>query len=101
QALYPKKDPDDAGGDVKECLNPNRRETFDAEEILWLLRRGREGGCHEPIRWICTNTGNTAPEPLAAETELARLFREHVGVEGRRAALQPKIEEARAKLKLA
>lgn len=101
QALYPKKDPDDAGGYVKDCLNRARRETFDAEEILWLLRRGRELGCHEPIRWICTNAGYTAPEPMETETELTRLLREYVELEGRRSVLQPKIEEARTKLKLA
>lgn len=100
-ALYPKKEPEDAAGYVKDCLNRKRRETFDAEEILWLLRRGRELGCHEPIRWICTNAGYTAPEPMETETELTRLLREYVELEGRRAVLQPKIEEARTKLKLA
>lgn len=101
EALYPKKDPDDAGGYVKDCLNRKRRETFDAEEIMWLLRRGREVGCHASIRWICTNAGYTAPEPMETETELTRLLREYVELEGRRAVLQPKIEEARTKLKLA
>lgn len=100
-ALYPKKQPDDAAGYVKDCLNRARRETFDAEEILWLLRRGRELGCHEPLKWICTNAGYTTPEPLETETELTRLLREYVELEGRRNTLQPKIEEARAKLKLA
>lgn len=100
-ALYPKKEPEDAAGYVKDCLNRKRRETFDAEEIMWLLRRGREVGCHAPIRWICTNAGYTAPEPMETETELTRLLREYVELEGRRAVLQPKIEEARTKLKLA
>lgn len=101
EALYPKKDPDDAGGYVKDCLNRTRRETFDAEEIMWLLARGRETGCHEPLRWICARAGYTAPEPLEAETELAKLLREYVRIEGRRAELQPEIEKVKAKLKLA
>lgn len=100
-ALYPKKQPDDAAGYVKDCLNRARRETFDAEEILWLLRRGRDLGCHEPIRWICANAGYTAPDPVETETELTKLLRKYVELEGQRAVLQPKIEEARAKLKLA
>jgi hypothetical protein len=100
-ALYPKKSPDDAAGYVKDCLNRARRETFDAEEIMWLLRRGRELGCHEPIRWMCANAGYTAPEPLEQETELARLLREYIDLEAKRTGLQPKIEELRAKLRAA
>lgn len=101
EALYPKKQPDDAAGYVKDCLNRTRRETFDPEEILWLLRRGRDLGCHDPMKWICTNAGYTAPEPMETETELTKLLRRYVELEGERAAMQPKIEEARAKLRLA
>jgi hypothetical protein len=101
EALYPKKQPDDAAGYVKDCLNRARRETFDAEEIMWLLRRGRELGCHEPMRWICANSGYTAPEPLEQETELARLLREYIDLEAKRQGLQPKIDELRAKLRVA
>lgn len=99
EALYPKKQPDDAAGYVKDCLNRTRRETFDAEEIMWLLRRGRECACHEPINWICKNAGYTTPDPIEPETELTKLLREYVEIENRRASLQPKIEEARIKLR--
>lgn len=101
EVLYPKKQPDDAAGYVKDCLNRARRETFDAEEIMWLLRRGRELGCHDPIRWICANAGYTEPEPVEEETELAKLLREYLELEGRRQGLQPKIDELRAKLRVA
>lgn len=101
QGLYPKKQPDDAAGYVKDCLNRARRETFDAEEIMWLLRRGRELGCHEPIRWICSNAGYVEPEPKEEETELAKLLREYVEMGKRITTLQPRIEELRAKLAVA
>lgn len=100
-AMRPEKQADDAAGWVKDCLNRNRREKFDPEQILWLLKRGREVGCHEPIRWICAQSGYSQPEPIEEETELARLLREYLEAEGRRAALQPKIEELRAKLRAA
>jgi hypothetical protein len=99
--LKPEKTSEDAAGWVKDCLNPKRREKFDAEHILWLLKKGREVGCHEPIKWICDQAGYTPPEPKEPETELARLLREYIDVENRRASLQPKIEEARAKLRVA
>ena len=100
-ALWPKKQPDAAAGLVKDCLNRNRSEKFDAEEIMWLLKRGREVGCHEPIRYICRESGYAEPEPVEQETELAKLLREYLALEGRQAELKPKIEELRAKLRAA
>lgn len=101
EALYPKKQPDDAAGYVKDCLNRTRRETFDAEEIQWLLKKGREAGCHDPIKWICDQAGYTAPDPKEPETELAKLLREYIELEARRTGIAPKIEELRAKLRVA
>ncbi len=101
QALKPEKPSDEAAGWVKDCLNRNRREKFDAEHILWLLKRGREVGCHEPIQFICKQSGYTAPEPVEEETELARLLRDYVQTGQRLVELQPKIEELRAKLRVA
>jgi hypothetical protein len=100
-ALKPEKTGEDAAGWVKDCLNRNRREKFDPEQILWLLRRGREVGCHEPINWICANAGYSAPEPKEPETELAKLLREYLEAETKRATLQPRIEELRTKLRVA
>jgi hypothetical protein len=101
EALYPKKQPDDAAGYVKDCLNRTRRETFDPEEIHWLMKRGREVGCHDPINWICAQAGYSKPEPLEPESELSKLLREYVATGQRLVELQPKIEELRAKLRVA
>lgn len=101
ESLKPEKTLEDAAGWVKDCLNRKRREKFDPEHILWLLRKGREVGCHEPIKWICGSSGYTAPEPVEAESELAKLLREYVETGNRLATLQPKIEELRAKLRAA
>ncbi len=101
QALRPAKPSDDAAGWVKDCLNRNRREKFDAEDILWLLKRGREIGCHEPIGFICQQAGYAPPEPVEPETELAKLLREYLELEARRTGIAPKIDELRAKLRVA
>lgn len=100
-AMKPEKTPDDAAGWVKDCLNRNRRERFDPEQTMWLLKKGREVGCHEPIKWICTNAGYSPPEPVEPETELARLLREYVQTGNRLADMHAKIEEARTKLRVA
>jgi hypothetical protein len=101
QVMKPEKPADESAGWVKDCLNRNRREKFDAEHILWLLKRGRETGCHDPIAFICNHAGYSAPEPIEPESELAKLLREYIELEGRRVGLQPKIEELRAKLRVA
>lgn len=100
-ALRPEKTADDAAGWVKDCLNRGRREKFDPEHIMWLLKKGRELGCHEPIAFICKQAGYSAPEPVEEETELARLLREYVSCTQTLAAMQPKIEDLRAKLRVA
>lgn len=100
-AMRPEKTIEDAAGWVKDCLNRNRREKFDPEQILWLLKRAREAGCHEPLNWICTQAGYSVPEPIEHETELARLLREYMKLEAQRTGMQPKIDELRAKLRVA
>lgn len=97
-ALKPEKAGDEAAVWVKDCLNRNRREKFDPEQILWLLKKGREAGRHEPISWICVQSGYSEPEPKEPETELARLLREYIDIEGKRSAMQPQIEALRAKV---
>lgn len=97
-ALRPHKSADDAAQWVKDCLNRNRREKFDPEEVMWLLKKGREKGCHAPIQFMCEQCGYTPPEPVNAEDELSRMLREYLEIEQRRSALQPRIEEARLKI---
>lgn len=101
QMLKPEMPSDEAAGWVKNCLNRNRREKFEAEHFLWLLKRGREVGCHDPIAFICHEAGYTAPQPVEPESELAKLLREYVETGKRLVTLQPKIEELRAKLRAA
>lgn len=101
EALKPEKPADESAGWVKDCVNRNRREKFNAEQIMWLLKKGKEFNCHEPISFICTQAGYTAPTPVEPETELAKLLREYVDMGARLTSLQPKIEELRAKLRVA
>lgn len=101
QVLKPEMPADEAAGWVKNCLNRNRREKFDAEHIQWLLKKGREVGCHEPMNFICKQAGYGPPEPIEDETELAKLLREYVTTGTRLADMVPKIEALRAKLRAA
>lgn len=97
--LRPERPVDEAATWVKDCLNRNRREKFDPDQILWLLRRGREIGCHSAMQYVTAEAGYTMPQPVEPETELAKLLREYLDLQAKVGGLQPKIEEARAKLK--
>lgn len=98
EQLRPDKPMDESARWVKDCLNRDRREKFDPDQILWLLKRGREANCHAAINYICEECSYSVPAPIEPEAELARLLREYIALEGRRSYLQPKIEEHRAKL---
>lgn len=99
--LRPDKPADEAATWVKDCLNRNRREKFDPDQILWLLRKGREIECHGAMHYIAQQAGYAEPLPVEPETELAKLLREYLELEAKRTGMQPKIDDLRAKLRVA
>lgn len=68
--------PDQAGRWVKDCINRNRADKFDFDQIFWLLREGRKIGCHVATYHICREAGYGDPLPVEPEDELAALQRE-------------------------
>lgn len=64
---------------LKNKLNPDHHERFNEEEVLALLRIGREIECHTAIKHLCDEVGYETPKPAApkspktalAEKELA------------------------------
>lgn len=52
QRMRPELPPDQAGNWVRDCCNPNRRERFDPDQVLLLLRWGNEGNAHGAMRFI-------------------------------------------------
>jgi hypothetical protein len=76
--MRPEKPADEAGKWVKDCLNRQRAERFDPEQVLWLLRKGREVGCHSAIAYICDEAGYSRPTPTEPEDERAALQRAYI-----------------------
>lgn len=74
--LKPDRLADEAAKWIKDCLNRERRERFDPEQLIWLLARGREVGCHGAIHYICEKTGYEKPSPVSPEDEKAKLQRQ-------------------------
>lgn len=76
--MRPEKPADDAGKWVKDCLNRQRPERFDPEQVLWLLRKGREVGCHSALNYLCDEAGYQRAAPREPEDERAALIRQYI-----------------------
>lgn len=70
--------PDEAARWVADCLNTDRREHFDPDQVLWLLREGRRVGCHAAATYLMREAGYADPLPIEPEDEKARLEREFI-----------------------
>lgn len=91
--LYPEMPADHAAGRVRDCLNPDRREVFNPEQVLLLLRIGRQCGCHSAIGYLAFESGYSIPMPMEPEDEVIRLQREFVEATKSLGILASRIEQ--------
>lgn len=78
KAMRPEKTMDDARTWLLNCLNPDRPEKFDPEQILWILKESRKSGCHAAMAYIARECGYADPQPVEPDDERAALQREFV-----------------------
>jgi len=78
KAMRPEKSHDEARTWLLNCLNPDRPEKFDPEQILWILREGRKAGCHAAMAYIARECGYAEPQPIEPEDERAALQRQYI-----------------------
>lgn len=74
--MRPEKGVDTAGKWVSDCLNADRAERFDPEQVLFLLRAGRAAGCHAAANYLMRESGYADPIPVEPEDERARAQRD-------------------------
>jgi len=90
--LWPAKSPEAAGKALADCLNPLRADTLDPEEVVHLLRIGREADFHDAKHWLDAETGYTPSEPVDADDQAIALTQRLDGllreVRGATAALE-------------
>lgn len=91
--MRPEKSADDAARWVSDCLNPDRREKFDPEQVLWLLRAGRKIGCHSGTYFICSDAGYSSPQPIEPQDEKAELQRQFIEASKHISRLADRIEK--------
>ncbi|MGA4125526.1 hypothetical protein ACI2TB_05175 [Ralstonia nicotianae] len=71
--LWPEKSADAAGALLKDCLNPDRREKLDPEQVAFVRRLGRQIGCHALVNFEMQDSGYEQPKPLNSEAQARRL----------------------------
>jgi len=76
--LWPAKGVEAAQRHLLACLNPERQEKLALEEVVHIMRLGREDGQHSAMVWICQELGYSIPSPLSREDEVDRLQRDFI-----------------------
>lgn len=89
--LWPSSGVREAHNRMDACLNPERREKFDPQEIVWFITLGRRISCHSLMRYLSQQGSYVEPQPIEPEDEKARLQREYIDAVNRLAKLQTDI----------
>lgn len=71
--LWPEKSMEDARRRLLDCLNPDRDEKFDVQQVILLLRLAREANFHLAKHWIDQETGYVPSEPADPKVEQEKL----------------------------
>lgn len=75
--IRPDMKPDHAARWLNDCLNPDRRENFSPDQLLLILRLGREAGVHTGMDFLAEDCGYRRPQPVDptdAADELRRRY---------------------------
>lgn len=92
--LWPEKAADDAGRLLRHCLDPDRAEKLSLEQLLLLLRMGREKGVHAVMTFLAREAGYQDPVAIEPEDERAKLMREFVEAQRALAGMAKRMERA-------
>jgi hypothetical protein len=92
--MWPEKTPDAAHRLLLACLNESRVERLTPDQVLFLLRLGREVGSHAAINYISRESGYADPQPIEPDDEKARLQREFIDAQKNMSQLAMRMEKA-------
>ena len=76
--LRPELTADSAGTWLKDCLNPDRREKLDPQQVVWIMREGKRAGCHSLMHYLADESGYSRPAPVDPLDEAAELQRQAI-----------------------
>lgn len=70
------KAPDQAAQWLRDCLNDERRERLDPDQVMSVVLMGREAGIHEYAEYIAATVGYAPPVPLTRDDIAQRTLAE-------------------------
>lgn len=71
--LWPAKSMKAAGNWLRDCLDPERPAKLDLEEVVRLLRMGRERGVHCAMHQLADETGYARPDIAPQQSEAQKI----------------------------
>ena len=71
--MYPTEDPTDKGKWLEKALNPERNEKLGLNDLLWILKKGREKGIHTGMFFLTDECNYTRPTTIEPEDKKAEL----------------------------
>ncbi len=89
--LWPAMAADDAGRKLAACLNTDKREKLDPNELCLIRREARKAGIHILAHYEARDAGYSEPQPLNPEDEAAQLQREFIAAVKGLEALQARM----------
>ncbi len=79
--LWPEKEPNAAARLLHACLNESRPEKLDPDQVLLLLRMGRDADCHVAMDFVAGRCGYDVPKPITEEDAQAVLMRDFIAAQ--------------------
>lgn len=97
-ALRPALPRKDSRSWVSNCLNPDRAEKFDLEDVRWILREARKIGCHAGMSYLAQDAGYSAM-PIAPEDEQDELMRQFIEAQKAMAAIVRRMDTMQVRVR--
>lgn len=98
--LWPEKAPDAAQRALLDCLNPERPARLSPEQMVLLLRKGRQAGFHAGAEWLMADLGYARPVPVEPVAEMAALQRDFLQATHALSGLASRLEQMHAVLNM-
>lgn len=99
--MFPDKSPQDGHNLVNAMLNPERREKFSPQQIMYVAKRGREVGCHDVLVYMAREAGYADPVPLDPETREAELQRTFIDAVTKLEGIQKQLQRTQSMRRVA
>lgn len=76
--FWPELSADKAGEKLADCLNRQRPQKLDPEQVLLLLVQARQVNCHAGMFFIADHCDYERPKPVEPDNEFAQLQRDYI-----------------------